>query len=155
MAYSVWYVMTCGWHNIKVIKHTQQLSSVILIYLFAIWERTISKELFGWMSPSMILKVASIGFRKLRSSKKIEILWVFLVLQVAPWKNIFSRRKETAFFSSFHYEIFFCCAELFECAFNFKFCWNIFIFLNNNTNQTSKEQDLNFIRSSHLFWEQP
>ena len=32
---------------------------------------------------------------------------------------------------------------------------NIFIFLNINTNQTSKEHDLNFIRSSHLFQEQP
>ena len=34
-------------------------------------------------------------------------------------------------------------------------CWNIFMFLNINTNQTSKEQDLNFIRSSHFFGEQP
>ena len=30
-----------------------------------------------------------------------------------------------------------------------------FLFFNINTNQTSKEQDLNFIRSSQLFWQQP
>ena len=70
-------------------------------------------------------------------------------------KKHFHRGKKRRFFPYFHYEIIFCCAELFECILNFKFCWNIFIFLNINTNQTSKEQDLNFIRSSHLFWEQP
>ena len=63
-------------------------------------------------------------------------------------------RKETAFFSYLHYEIIFCCAELFKCVFNFKFCQKIFTFLNINRNQTSKEWDLNFIRSSHFFWEQ-
>ena len=31
-------------------------------------------------------------------------------------------RKETAFFLHFHHEIIFYSAELFECAFNFKFC---------------------------------
>ena len=66
-------------------------------------------------------------------------------------KKIFSWRKETTLFSYFHNEIIFCCAELFECAFNFKFSWNIFIFLNINTNQTSKEQDLNFIESATYF----
>ena len=60
-----------------------------------------------------------------------------------------------SFFPLFHYEIIFYCAELFECVFNFKICWSIFIFLNINTNQASKEQDLNFIRSSYLFWELP
>ena len=59
--------------------------------------------------------------------------------------------RNSTFFPYFHYEIIFCCAELFGCAFNFKFCLNIFIFLKTNTNQTSKEQeeqDLNFMRSS-------
>ena len=58
------------------------------------------------------------------------------------------------FFCYFHYEIIFYCVELFKCTFNFKFCLNIFVSLNVNTNQTSKEQDLNFIRRSHIFWEQ-
>ena len=50
-----------------------------------------------------------LGFRKLRSSKKIEILLVVLVLRVAS------------------------CAELFECALR-TFCQNIFAFLKFNTN---------------------
>ena len=77
----------------------------------------------------------------MRSSKKIEILQVVLVLRAVSWNNIFFREERNVFFPLFfHYEIIFCCAELFECAFNFKFCWNIFIFLNINTNQTSKER---------------
>ena len=76
---------------------------------------------------------------------------LFASLQVALWKKNFSWRKETTLFSYFHNEIIFCCTELFECAFNFKFSWNIFIFLIINTNQTSKEQDLNFIESATYF----
>ena len=72
------------------------------------------------------------------------------------WKNIFFfMEQRNGVFPYIHYEIIFCCAELFECTFNFNFCQSIFIFLNINKNQTSKEQDLNFIRSSHVFWEQP
>ena len=41
-------------------------------------------------------------------------------------KHFFSWRKEMAFFPYFHYETIFCWAELFECAFNFEFCYNIF-----------------------------
>ena len=48
--------------------------------------------------------------------------------------------KEKAFFPYFYHEIIFYSAELFVCAVNFKFYLNIFIFLNINTNQTSKEQ---------------
>ena len=51
--------------------------------------------------------------------------------------------KETAFFPYFYHGIIFYSAELFDCAVNFKFYLNIFIFLNINTNQTSKEQYLN------------
>ena len=72
-----------------------------------------------------------LGLRKLRSSKKVEILQVVLVLRV----------------------------ELFSTALNclnahstLNFARTFFLFLNITTNQTSKEQDLNFIRSSHLFW---
>ena len=65
-------------------------------------------------------------------------------------KHFLSWRRETTFFSYFHYEIIFCCAEVFECAFNFRFCENSFIFLNMNINQISKDQDLNFTRSSYF-----
>ena len=51
--------------------------------------------------------------------------------------------KETAFFPYFYHGIIFYSAELFDCAVNFKFYLNIFIFLNINTNQTSNEQYLN------------
>ena len=81
-----------------------------------------------------------LGLRKMRFSKKAE--------------NLVSWRKETASFLYCHYEIIFYCAELFECAFIFKYSQTNFIFLNIKANQASKEQDLNFIRNSHLFWEQ-
>ena len=48
--------------------------------------------------------------------------------------------KETAFFPYFYHGIIFYSAELFDCAVNFKFYMNIFIFLNINTSQRSKEQ---------------
>ena len=51
--------------------------------------------------------------------------------------------KETAFFPYFHHGIIFYSAELFDCAVNFKFYMNTFVFLNINTNQTSKQQYLN------------
>ena len=69
-------------------------------------------------------------------------------------KHFFHGGKKLRLFPYFHDESIVRCAELFECAFNCKFCQNIFIFLNINTNQIKKEQDLNFIRSIHLFWEQ-
>ena len=47
------------------------------------------------------------------------------------------------FFPYFYHGIIFYSAELFYCTVNFKFYSNIFIFLNINTNQTSKEQYLN------------
>ena len=61
--------------------------------------------------------------------------------------------KETAFFPYFYHGIIFYSAELFDCAVNFKFYLNIFIFLNINTSQTSKA--IIELRSSHLFWDQP
>ena len=51
--------------------------------------------------------------------------------------------KEAAFFPYFYHETIFYIADLFDCTANFKFYLNIFIFLNINTNQTSKEQYLN------------
>ena len=90
-----------------------------------------------------------LGFRKLRSSKKVEILQVTVVLRVVSWKKkFFHGTKKRRFFPYFHHDIIFFCAKLFECTFNFKFCWNIFIFLNINTNQTSKDQDLNYKKQS-------
>ena len=49
------------------------------------------------------------------------------------------RRKETAFFPYFHYEIIFCSAELFECALKYFLHQNIFMFLNITPNKTSKK----------------
>ena len=49
------------------------------------------------------------------------------------------RTKEAASFPYFHHDIFSASAEPFDCAVNFKFYLNVFIFLNINTNQTSKE----------------
>ena len=84
--------------------------------------------------------------RKLRSSKKVEILQVILVLQVESWRNAFFVLEErNGVFCYFHHEI----------IFYYQLCWNIYMFLNINTNETSKEEDLDFIRSSLLFWEKP
>ena len=91
-----------------------------------------------------------VGSRKLRSSKKVESLQVVLGLRVASWKNIiiYYGGKKRPFFPYFHNGIIFYCTELLDCAFNLKFCLNISTFLKINTNQTSKEQDLNFNKSS-------
>ena len=51
--------------------------------------------------------------------------------------------EETASFPYFYYGNIFYRAELFDCAVNFEFYLNIFMFLNINANQTSKEQYLN------------
>ena len=63
-----------------------------------------------------------LGFRKLKSLKKVEILQFVFVLRVASWKNIifFIEERSAVFFPYFHYEVIFCYAELFECAFNFQ-----------------------------------
>ena len=53
-----------------------------------------------------------------------------------------SQTKEKVFFPYFFHILY--SFELFDCAVNFKFYLNIFIFLNMNTNQTSKEQYLNY-----------
>lgn len=42
MVGSVRYVPTYGWHKVKA-KHTYQLFSVVLVYLFMIW-KTIEKN---------------------------------------------------------------------------------------------------------------
>ena len=70
-----------------------------------------------------------LGLRKLRSSKKAEILQVVLVLRVASF--FIMGKRNGVFFPYFRYEIIFYWVELFECPFNFKFCQNVFIFLNN------------------------
>ena len=64
----------------------------------------------------------------------------FRAIVLEPMKKIyfFHGRKKRRFFPYIHDEIIFCCAELFESAFNFKFCWNIFVFLNINTNLCKK-----------------
>ena len=54
-------------------------------------------------------------------------------------------------FPYFHYKFIFCCAELFDAH----SILNLNLFLNINTNQTSRKQVLNFIKSSHIFSEQP
>ena len=102
---------------------------------------------FSFRTRTSLVKVVSMA-------QKIEVLkkgLKFCKLHHEKKKK-FHGTKKRLFFRYFHYEIIFCCAELFECAFNFKFCQNIFIILNINTNQTSKEQDFNFIRSSLLFF---
>ena len=79
-----------------------------------------------------------LGLRKLRSSKMVEILKFIIVLRVGSWKNVFlSWRKGTFFFTK-------------------KSSSTALSYLNAHlTLNFAKEQDLDFIRSSHLFWEQP
>ena len=79
--------------------------------------------------------------RKLRSSKKIKILKIEPILRVE--NTLFSITKEAVFFPYFYHEIIFYSTELFDCAVNVKFYLNVFIILNVNTNQTSREQYLN------------
>ena len=50
--------------------------------------------------------------------------------------------ERNSVFSILYHEIISYRAKLFDCAVNFKFYLNIFIFLTINTNQTSKEQYL-------------
>ena len=57
--------------------------------------------------------------------------------------------KETAFFSYFYHGIIFYSVELFQCAVNFKFYLNMFIFLIINKGAIFQ------LRSSHLYWGQP
>ena len=66
-------------------------------------------------------------------------------------KNIFIIEERNGLFPCFHLEIIFYSAELFDCALNFKFSYNIFIYPNIITNKTSKEQGFNCIRISYLF----
>ena len=96
-----------------------------------------------------------LGLRKLRSSKKAEILQIRLILRVEKWKNIifYHGRKKQRFFLIFTNEIIFYSAELFVCAVNFKFYLNIFTFLNIKTNGIKAA--IVELRSSHLFWDQP
>ena len=58
--------------------------------------------------------------------------------------------KEIAFFSYFYHGIIFYSTELFDYAVNFKFYPNVFIFLNINTNQTSKGQYLNLEAATYF-----
>ena len=78
---------------------------------------------------------------------------LFFFCEMHHEKTFFlSWRKETAFFALFSVWNFFpLCTELFECAFNFTFCLNIFIFLNININQTSKEEEL-YKKQPFILW---
>ena len=77
-------------------------------------------DIYRYLEETLILKVAS-------SFHKLEV-----------FKN-FMEEINSLFFPYFHYEDIYCCTELFECTFIFKFCQNIFIFLNINTNLTSSK----------------
>ena len=64
-----------------------------------------------------------LGLRKLRSSKKVEILQVVLILRGGSSKIVFFIMEEkNGVFCYFHYEIIFYCVELSECTCNFKLC---------------------------------
>ena len=88
-----------------------------------------------------------LGLRKLRSSeKKISEYFAngtYFASCIMKKHFFLLWTKETVFFTYFYHGIIFNSTELFECAVNFKFYLSIFIFLNINTNQTSKEQYLN------------
>lgn len=51
MKHDVCYVMVYAWHDIKKPKHTEQLFSVIPVYLFVIWKHTIWKYLLEMNEP--------------------------------------------------------------------------------------------------------
>ena len=106
-------------------------------------------------------------------------IYLFLAIFQQPWFKVVSRVEKTEFFkkgwkfANHTWKTFFCCDGgkkqlLFFLLFSwdyflqhwaiwlhiqFKFCLNIYLFLNINTNQTM-EQNPNCIRSSHLFHEQ-
>ena len=61
--------------------------------------------------------------------------------------------KEAAFFPYFYHGIIIYVAELFDCAVNFKFYLNIFIFLNHKHKSNIKGTIFE-LRSSHLFRDQ-
>ena len=63
--------------------------------------------------------------KKVSSSKKVKILPIIVVLQVATWKNIIfdCRGKKQRFFSYFYHGIIFCSAAVFGSTFNFNFAW--------------------------------
>ena len=92
--------------------------------------------------------------RKLRSSKQVEILQVALVLRITSWKNIiFHGRKKRRFFLIFSMKSSSTAPSYLNDTLNVT---RTFLhFLNINTNQTSKEWDLNFVRSNYCFLEQP
>ena len=71
-----------------------------------------------------------LGFRKLRSSKKVETIASCSYFASCIMKKKFMEQRNSLFSPYFHYGIIFCCAELCEWVFNFKFYWNIWIFLN-------------------------
>ena len=84
---------------------------------------------------------------------------IILVLRVASWNNFifYQRGKKCVFFLIFTMKLSFATQSCFNAHSTLNFAGTVktFILLSINTNQTSKEQDMNFIRSGHLFWEQP
>ena len=96
-----------------------------------------------------------LGLSKLMSPKKVEILQVVIVLRVASWKiTIFIMEERTVFFLHiFTIKLSSTSLSYLDAHSTLNFFRTFLIFLNINTDQTSKEQDLNFIKSSHLLWE--
>ena len=76
--------------------------------------------------------------------------------KVASWKNLtfHHRGKKLRFFLIFTKKLSSATLIYLNAHSTLNFA-RTFTFLNINANQTSKEQDLNFIRINHLFWEQP
>ena len=105
--------------------------------------KNICERLLLWVAITYLRWL--LGLRKLRSSEKVEILQIRLILRVPWWENIifYYGRKKQRFFFIFTMELFSTALSyLFDCAVNFEFYFNI-IFLNINKNQTSNEQYLN------------
>ena len=63
-----------------------------------------------------------LGFRKLRSSKKVVASCSCFAGCIIKEIIFFMEERNGVFFHYFHSEIVFCCTELIEWAFNFKFC---------------------------------
>ena len=123
----------------KIITTTKHLGAMILWFLLQLNNTHSIQYKNGCLAASNIFHMFAqsikfytfqyhvwrwlLGLRKLRSSKKIGISQVILVLQIVSWKSVifYCSGKKRCFFPSFRHEIIFYSAELFDCAFNFKF----------------------------------
>ena len=86
--------------------------------------------------------------------KKVDILQAVLFLQVASWKKIFLlwRKEKAFFFLILTMELSSTVLSYLNAHSTLKFAGTFFYVW---TTETSKEQDLKFIRSCHLFLDQP